>query len=75
MDIWSYDREKINENYLNNLNNNYFINGDARSLRSKNISPIKYMSNGNNKNNIGPIDNIDFKLNYEKWKKKRYYIK
>ena len=66
LDIWTYDREKTEVKLLNNLNNNYFINDNKRSLRSKNINIINNNASTANNNNVAPFDRIDYKIKLQK---------
>ena len=66
LDIWTYDREKTEVKIINNLNNNYFMNDNTRSLRSKNINIINNNASNANNNSVGPFDRIDYKIKLQK---------
>ena len=69
-DVWTYDRKKEDVKILNNLNDNYFISDKTKNLRSKNFDIINNNVSNINNNNVGPFDNIDYKIKLQKMQKK-----
>ena len=69
-DVWTYDRKKEDVKILNNLNDNYFISDKTKNLRSKNFDIINNNMSNINNNNVGPFDNIDYKIKLQKMQKK-----
>ena len=67
LDIWSYDKEKKE----NNLKNKYFINNnDSRALKGKNLNIINNFISNINPNMPLLIDNIDHKIKLQKIQKR-----
>ena len=70
LDIWSYDKDKINKNE-NNLKNKYYINNnDTRTLRTKNLNIISNFISNINPNMPMLYDNIDHKIKLQKMQKR-----
>ena len=68
LDIWTYDKDRINED-KNILNNQYFINNnDTRALRGKNVNIINSFIS--NTNPVVPLENIDYKIKLQKIQKR-----